>query len=157
MSKKTKASELSEGTIPKDFIDEIETANKDVDNSDAIAIDNAEQFLNDMDDWKFDIKESSIKRALDAGVIYPNLKCYANTVYRIRMTSLPIKVITDKGEFWKISLKRDGMNYQLPLNNSFRFQLALLMERERLTSEQLLAKDLLIAKDDKGYFSIQLA
>ena len=108
------------------------------------------------DDWLSDIKQESIDKALELGIIFPSFKPYKNTVYTVRMLSKPRLVDNEKGKFFVMDIERDGMRFSMNLNNSFRFQLATLLKRHNLVIDQAIGSFILISKDDKGFFSVQL-
>jgi len=108
-----------------------------------------------LSNWSADIKKDSIKKALEAGVIFPNFKPYKNTVYKVKIISQPREVIHNDNKFFVIDIEKDGMKFSMNMNNSFRFQLALILERYKLTIAELIGKHILITKDDIGYFNLQ--
>lgn len=108
--------------------------------------------------WDSEIKEESLKNALKVGIIYPKFKAYRNTVYTIKLLEKPKAVISDKGNFHSILVMKDNMKFSLNMNNSFKFQLKLLLKRNNTDLETLINKGvpLHISQDSIGYWSIQL-
>ena len=108
--------------------------------------------------WDSDIDLKSLEKALIAGIILPKFKAYKNTVYIVKLISKPKFVISDKGNFHTINLVKENMKFSLNMNNSFKFQLKLLLERNNTDLETLINKGvpLHISQDDNGYWSIQL-
>jgi len=109
--------------------------------------------------WDDDIKLQSIENALKVGVILPKFRAYKNTVYTIKLIDKPKLVNSDKGNtFFTIDIIRDNMKFNLPMNNSFKFQLKVLLERNKTNLETLINRGvpLHISQDDSGYWSIQL-
>lgn len=110
--------------------------------------------------WSDGLKQESIQNALKVGVIYPKFKAYKNTPYEIFLLSEPKYVDNEKVEkpFFTIDIEKDGMKYTLNMNESFKFQLKVLLERNKAELSDLIKKGipLRIAQDDEGYWSIQL-
>lgn len=106
--------------------------------------------------WDSDIKMESVKKVLEAGIILPEFKPYANSVYTITFKSIPKYVESDKGKFWTIQIDKDGMDYQMKMNASLKFGLKVLMERAKILEiKDILAIPFKICKNSDGYFSIQ--
>ena len=108
--------------------------------------------------WDFGIKPESLENALKIGIIYPKLKVYKNTVYCIRLLNEPRYVESDKGNFHTIDVEKDDMRFNLNMNESFKFQLKILLERNKINIQELVSRSvpLYISQDDNGYWSIQL-
>jgi len=106
--------------------------------------------------WDSDIKMESVKKVLEAGIILPEFKPYANSVYTITFKSIPKYVESDKGKFWTIQIDKDGMDYQMKMNASLKFGLKVLMERAKILEiKDILGIPFKICKNSDGYFSIQ--
>lgn len=106
--------------------------------------------------WDSDIKMDSVKKVLEAGIILPEFKPYANSVYEISFKSLPNYVESPKGNFWSIEIDKDGMKYQMKMNGSLKFGLKVLMERAKIQEiKDILGIPFKICKNSDGYFSIQ--
>ena len=107
--------------------------------------------------WNDNIKSESLEKALKAGIILPQFKPYKNTVYTIILLSEPKFVDNEKGKFHVIDIEKDNMKYTLNMNESFKFQLALLLKRNEADLSTLIKGNvpLHISKDENGYFSIQ--
>jgi len=108
--------------------------------------------------WDSFIKSKSLENALQHGIIYPKFRAYKNTVYLIKILSYPRAVESDKGLFHSIDVVKDNMKFTLNMNNSFKFQLKVLLERNKTDLQTLIDKGvpLHISQDDFGYWSIQL-
>lgn len=107
--------------------------------------------------WDSDIKMESVKKVLEAGIILPEFKPYANSVYTITFKSIPKYVESDKGKFWTIQIDKDGMDYQMKMNASLKFGLKVLMERAKILEiKDILGIPFKICKNSDGYFSIQI-
>lgn len=110
--------------------------------------------------WDKDIKQESIQTALKMGIILPKFRAYKNTVYTIKLIGFPKPVVSDKGKdtFHTINVSKDNMKFNLIMNNSFKFQLKVLLERNQTDLETLISKGvpLHISQDDNGYWSVQL-
>lgn len=85
--------------------------------------------------WLKDINPESIKASLNAGVIYPALKCELRIIYRAKIISDIRTFQSDYGTGYAIDLEYNGMNHSLVIPISFRFQLAVEMERYGLNPE----------------------
>lgn len=106
--------------------------------------------------WDSDIKMDSVKKVLDAGIILPEFKPYANSVYEISFKTIPKYVETPKGNFWSIQIDKDGMDYQMKMNASLKFGLKVLMERAKIKEiKDILGIPFKICKNSDGFFSIQ--
>lgn len=108
--------------------------------------------------WDSFIKSKSLENALQQGIIYPKFRAYKNTVYLIKILSYPRAIESDKGLFHSIDVVKDNMKFTLNMNNSFKFQLKVLLERNKTDLQTLIDKGvpLHISQDDNGYWSIQL-
>lgn len=106
--------------------------------------------------WDSDIKMDSVQKVLDAGIILPEFKPYANSVYTITFKSIPKHIESSKGNFWSIQIDKDGMDYQMKMNASLKFGLKVLMERAKIQDiKDILGIPFKICKNSDGYFSIQ--
>lgn len=106
--------------------------------------------------WDDDIKMESVKKVIDAGVILPEFKPYANSVYVIIFKTMPKYITSSKGNFWSIQIDKDGMDYQMKMNASLKFGLKVLQVRAKLKEfKDLLGIPFKICKNSDGYFSIQ--
>jgi len=107
--------------------------------------------------WNDNIKQESLDNALKVGIIYPKFKPYKNTVYMITLISEPKYVDNEKGKFHTIDIERDNMKYSLNMNESFKFQLALFLKRNKCKLQDLIQRGvpLHVSKDDSGFFTIQ--
>lgn len=106
--------------------------------------------------WDDDIKMDSVKKVLDSGVILPEFKPYANSVYEISFKSIPKYIESSKGNFWSIQIDKEGMNYQMKMNASLKFGLKVLMERAKIKEiKDILGIPFKICKNSDGFFSIQ--
>jgi len=107
--------------------------------------------------WNDNIKQESLDNALKIGVIYPKFKPYKNTVYTIILISEPKYVDNEKGKFHTIDIERDNMKYSLNMNESFKFQLALFLKRNKCKLQDLIQRSvaLHVSKDDSGFYTIQ--
>lgn len=104
-----------------------------------------------------DFKPESIKRVIESGVILPEFKPYANTVYQIELRSEPKYIKHEKGNFFTVDITKNGMKYQMKANGSFRFGLKLILERNNLESiKNLFGVPLNISKNSDGLISVQL-
>jgi len=113
---------------------------------------------NNLPKWDKDIKVDSLKKAIDSNIIYPKFRAYKNTVYLIYIFELPKAIDSKKGVFHTIGIVKDNMKYMVNMNNSFKFQLKVLLERNKTDIETLIKKGvpLRISQDDLGYWNIQL-
>ena len=108
--------------------------------------------------WDFDINLESLKKAIDSNIIYPKFKPYKNTVYLVYIFEQPKLIMSEKGNFHIIGITKDNMKFTINMNNSFKFQLKVLLERNQIDVQTLIKNSipLRISKDDLGYWSIQL-
>lgn len=108
--------------------------------------------------WDSDINLESLKKAIDSNIIYPKFKPYKNTVYLVYIFEQPKLIMSEKGNFHIIGITKDNMKFTINMNNSFKFQLKVLLERNQIDVQTLIKNSipLRISKDDLGYWSIQL-
>ena len=113
---------------------------------------------NQLPAWDVGIKPESLANALKVGIIYPKFKVYKNTVYEIYLISEPKYVESEKGNFHTIDIEKDGMKFSLNMNESFKFQLKVLLERKKADIQDLVNRGvpLHISQDSNGFWSIQL-
>lgn len=106
--------------------------------------------------WDSDIKMDSVNKVIEAGIIFPEFKPYANSVYQIIFKSIPKYIKSSKGNFWSIHIDKEGMDYQMKMNASLKFGLKVVMERAKLQDiKDILGIPFKICKNSDGYFSIQ--
>ena len=106
--------------------------------------------------WDSDIKMESVQKSLKAGIILPQFKPYANTVYEIEFISEPRWIDNEKGKFHRINIKKGGMKYSMSMNASLKFGIKVLQEFAKLkTFKDLLGIPFKVCKNDDGFYSIQ--
>lgn len=106
--------------------------------------------------WDSDIKQESVDKVIKSGVILPEFKPYANAVYEVKFDSEPKFIESEKGNFWSVDINKDGMKYQMKMNNSLKFGIKVLMTRKNLKEfKDILGIPFKICKNSDGMFSIQ--
>ena len=88
-------------------------------------------------DWKSDLKAESIQKSLEAGEILPRLIPELNQVYSVTvLNSEPIPKVFDSeyGKTYALDVEYQDLKHSLIIPKSFRFQLAVAMERLGIAS-----------------------
>ena len=111
-------------------------------------------------DWLSDINDKSVKASLDAGIILPRLKPRLNQVYEVEFTSDIKSFKSEYGITYNVDILHDGMNMNLIIPKSFRFQLFVSMNRKGIkTFKELTGKTIifqLTKGDTKLYKNVDL-
>lgn len=108
----------------------------------------------DEPEWA-DFDDASIKASIDAGEILPELKPRKNAIYNAILQSLPKEVKSDKGDFYTVEIKIDGMRKSLKANRSFNFCLKRYKVKNHLKYSDLVGREIVFQKDDSGYMIVQ--
>ena len=106
--------------------------------------------------WAKNIKEESMQKSLLAGNILPELRLRAGTIYTVKITSEIKPVLSAKGNFDVMDVQRNGLNMSVKCNESFKFSLEKERRLHNLKYSELIGKEIVLQKDDKGFVTVQL-
>ena len=103
-----------------------------------------------------DFPAESIRASIEAGEILPELRPRKNAIYRVTLKSLPKEVVSSKGTFYVVEIDYEGLMMSLKANRSFNFCLKRYKVNNNFRYSDLVGKDLVFQKNEKGFFVVQV-
>lgn len=103
-----------------------------------------------------DFPAESIRASIEVGEILPELRPRKNAIYRVTLKSLPKEVISSKGNFYVVEIDYEGLLMSLKANRSFNFCLKRHKVRNNLRYSDLVGRELVFQKNEKGFFVVQI-